>query len=339
MNLTNNYNPVENFKRYNMKRTAIILLITVITVIQGLSQEGISRENEKNKSGLPSQDTKIIIGDSLLVVQDNNEAFRLKIGNRGIEILESLEEKPHIKLEKYDTPEDNKDFISDSDDPDYDGTKVSHERRYRKFKGHWAGIEIGFNNLLTDNLSFVMPDEIDYMSLHTGKSICFNLNFAQQSFGFTRHLGLVTGLGLNWNNYRFDGNNNIIKDVNGVIKRFDPVGILKKSKFTTLYITLPLMMEIQIPTDNKQINLAGGIIGSIKAGSHSKMVYENGDKIKSDDDFSLNILRYGYTARAGFENINIYATYYPVSLFKSGKGPGGYSLHPFEIGFVFTFNH
>ncbi|HOK25274.1 MAG TPA: outer membrane beta-barrel protein [Bacteroidales bacterium] len=323
-----------------MKRALIILLITLFAtaVTEGVTQKEVSGENDKNTPIPYSQETKVVIGDSLLSIQDNNEAFRLKIGNRGIEILESLEGKSRIKFEKYDSREDNKEMKSASDYSDNDDRRERRDRRFRRFKGHWAGFDIGFNNLLTDNYSFVIPDDIDYMSLHTGKSICFNLNFAQQSFGFTRHIGLVTGLGLNWNNYHFDGNNNIIKGVNGVITRLDPDGVLKKSKFTTLYITLPVMIELQIPTDSKQINLACGIIGGIKAGSHTKMVYDNGDKVKSDDDFSLNMLRYGYTARVGFENIHVYATYYPVALFKSGKSPGGYSLHPFEIGFAFTIN-
>jgi hypothetical protein len=68
------------------------------------------------------------------------------------------------------------------------------------------------------------------------------------------------------------------------------------------------------------------------------MVYEDGDKVKSNGDFSLNLLRYGPTARVGFENCQIYATYYMTPLFKAGKGPGGYDLNPFEIGFAFTFN-
>jgi len=323
-----------------MKRTVIILLIavTTTTIMRGINQEEISGKGENSKSESPSPETKVIIGDTLLTIQDNNESFRLKIGNRGIEILESLEGKSRIKFEKFDAQEDDKELKAPSDFSDYTDRDRHREKRFRRFRGHWAGIDIGFNNFLTEDLSFVMPDDIDYMSLHTGKSICFNLNFAQQSFGFTRRIGLVTGLGLNWNNYHFDGNNNIIKGTNGVITRLDPNGTLKKSKFTTLYITLPVMMEIQIPTDSKQINLAGGVVGGIKAGSHSKMVYDNGDKVKSDDDFSLNMLRYGFTARAGFENIHVYATYYPVALFKSGKGPGGYSLYPFEIGFALTFN-
>ncbi|MGQ9621015.1 MAG: outer membrane beta-barrel protein [Bacteroidales bacterium] len=317
-----------------MRKTGIIILMSGI-IMQAFSQQVISGENEK-KQVSPSEITNVSIGDSLISIQDDKESLRIRIANRGIEILESLEGKPRIKFEKYD-----KNYVDDNEGgiySQYEETKNHAKKRHRIFKGHWAGIEIGFNNLLSDDYSFVLPDDIDYMTLHSGKSTCFNLNFAQQSLGFTRRVGLVTGLGLNWNNYHFDGNNNIVKGSDGRIVMLDPGEPLKKSKFTTVYLTLPVMLEIQIPTDSKQINLSGGVIGAVKLGSHSKMVYENGDRVKSDDDFSLNMLRYGVTARAGFENINLYATYYPVSLFKSGKGPGGYSLYPFEIGFAFTIN-
>jgi hypothetical protein len=68
------------------------------------------------------------------------------------------------------------------------------------------------------------------------------------------------------------------------------------------------------------------------------MKFQNGDKVKSNGDFSLNMLRYGPTARIGYQNFQIYGTYYMTPLFKTGKGPGGYDLYPFEIGFALTFN-
>ena len=68
------------------------------------------------------------------------------------------------------------------------------------------------------------------------------------------------------------------------------------------------------------------------------MVYEDGDKVKSDNDFSLNMLRCGATAHIGFENIQITGTYYFTPLFKTGKGPGGIDLYPFEIGLAFTID-
>ena len=68
------------------------------------------------------------------------------------------------------------------------------------------------------------------------------------------------------------------------------------------------------------------------------MVFEDDDKVKSDDDFNLNMLRYGATARIGYENFNIYGTYYFTPLFKTDMGPGGIDLFPFEIGIAFTID-
>jgi len=319
-----------------MKKAEIIVLMTAI-ILQAFSQEVDSKEKERKTKTTPNfEKTHVTIGDTLLSIEDDKGSFRIRIGKRGLEILDSLEGKPKISLGEHNSKTEIEDINRYSHG--YSDRDERRKRHFGRFKGHWSGIEIGFNNLLTDNNSFVMPADIDYMTLHSGKSTCFNLNFAQQSFGFKRNFGLVTGLGLNWNNYRFDGNNNIQKGNDGIIFKLDPEGILKKSKFTTVYLTLPLLLEIQIPTDSKQINLSGGFIGAIKLGSHNKMVFQNGDKVKSDDDFSLNLLRYGPTLRIGFENLNLYATYYKTPLFRSGKGPGGYALHPFEIGFSFTFN-
>jgi hypothetical protein len=211
-------------------------------------------------------------------------------------------------------------------------------RRRSRFRGHWTGIEFGFNNYVTSDKSLVLPADIDYMTLHSSKSSNFNINFSQLSLGMSRHFGIVTGLGLNWNNYRFDGNNNIIKGDNGIIEKLDPETNLKKSKLATLFLTLPLMLELQIPVDHSRLNIAAGPIGAVKLGSHTKMVYENGEKIKSNGDFSLNMLRYGATARIGYANFQLYGTYYMTPMFRTGKGPGGNDLFPFEIGIALTFN-
>jgi len=91
------------------------------------------------------------------------------------------------------------------------------------------------------------------------KSSSFNLNFAQQSFGFTHYIGLVTGLGINWNNYRFDNNNNIRKGDNGVIEELNPLAALDKSKLTTVYMTVPLMLEFHAPANHHHLNIGAGI--------------------------------------------------------------------------------
>lgn len=307
-----------------MKKIGITILLAAI-IIQGFSQE-LSAENP-NKD----QSTKVTIGNNLLSIEDNDSIVSIRVRDRGLNILESLEGKTY-NIERYNI--DNEDY-----DWDQDENRGYRSRSSRRFKGHWSGVEFGFNNYLTSDKSLVLPADIGYMSIHSGKSINFNINFTQLSLGLTRHIGFVTGLGLNWNNYKFDGNNNILKGTNGIIEALDPGAPLEKSKLTTLYLTLPFMLELQLPVDNHSLNVAAGPVGALKIGSHTKMKFqEDGRKVKSNGDFSLNMLRLGATARVGYQNFQLYGTYYVTPLFNSGKGPGGYDLYPFEIGVAFTFN-
>jgi hypothetical protein len=132
-----------------------------------------------------------------------------------------------------------------------------------------------------------------------------------------------------------------MKDENGVVIEYDATldGIvLDKSKFSTTYFTVPLLLEIQLPvTSYRTINIAGGFIGGAKLASQTKMkYYDNGkEKIKEKDDYSLNILRYGPTVRVGYESFQLFATYYMNGLFKQNKGP---ELYPFQVGVAFTFD-
>ena len=319
-----------------MKKIGIITLLTSL-ILQGFSQE-ISAEKRNTGPETNTIDTnevlKVVVGQDLLIVEDDKKAVKVRVGSRGLTILESLEgDEPKFQFKKFDDYDDET-YRRD----DYEDREEERADRRSRFRGHWAGVEFGFNNYTTSDYSLNLPENIGYMLLHSGKSHNFNINFSQLSLGLARHIGFVTGLGLNWNNYRFDGNNNIQKGETGIIEEFDPGVLLKKSKFSTLYLHLPLMLEFQIPADHGHINIAAGPIGAVKLTSNSKMVYEDGDKVKSDDDFSLNMLRYGATARVGFENIHITGTYYLTPLFKTGKGPGGIDLYPFEIGLAFTID-
>ena len=49
-------------------------------------------------------------------------------------------------------------------------------------------------NYIISEKDLVLPAEIDYMTLHSGKSINFNLNFSQLSLGIVRSVQKVTAL-------------------------------------------------------------------------------------------------------------------------------------------------
>jgi hypothetical protein len=325
-------------------------MLAAIIIMTGYCQT-VSAEFQNNEKSdtLINRDnnTSVSIGKDAVRVEKDDSALNVKVGNRGLSILESLE-GPRFNFKKYKNNNDQDQEDNDNDHykrkGDRSGNIISedndheHSGRRSRFRGHWTGIELGLNNYVTSGKSFAMPTDIDYMSVHSSKSTNFNINFTQLSLGLARHIGFVTGLGLNWNNYRFDGNNNIQKGTDGVIEELDPGSNLEKSKLATLFLTVPVMLELQFPLDHNRLTIAAGPIGALKLSSHTKMVFEDGHTVKSWGDFSLNMLRCGATARVGYGNFHIYGTYYRTPLFQTGKGPGGYNLYPFEIGAALTFN-
>jgi uncharacterized protein YlzI (FlbEa/FlbD family) len=220
-------------------------------------------------------------------------------------------------------------------------TEKNQTEKKSKFRGHWIGMELGLNMLLAEDMSFDMPPDAEFMNVRTGNSWNINLNIPKYSIGLIQgHIGMVTGLGIEWCNYRFH-NNNIMLDDNGDIveKVYDTINITK-SKLTTSYLTLPLFIEAQFPKKKKRsdrIFVAAGIIGGLKLGSHTKVVYfENDDKVKpkNKEDFSIRPIKYGYTFRVGYKLAKIYVTYYATPLFENQVNP---EVYPFNTGISFTF--
>jgi hypothetical protein len=278
----------------------------------------------------------IILGDDFFRIDEYDSALTVRVGNRGLNILESLE-GTKVDFAKYEKSSD------DEREKKWDGDDVDDRDSFMKarhFRGHWAGIEAGFNNY-NHISSMVLPDQIAYMSLDASNSNCFNLNFSQVNVGFGRHFGFVTGLGLNWNNYRFEHANSIIVDNDGIVSEYDPNTSVpvKRSKFSTLYMNIPALLEIQLPAGfGNSLNLAAGVIGGIKLNAWTKVVFEDGEKSRVNGDYNLNLLRGGFTARVGYRNFMLYGTYYLTPWFQEYKGPGELNLEPFEIGLAFTFN-
>jgi len=265
------------------------------------------------------KDTVIVeVGQEIFSVKEIGDETLIKIGNR-----------------QYRVVEDN-DGVSV-----YKGSHERYRRNPDRFRGHLGGLELGFNGFLTDYWSTSLEPEDSYFDLNTTKSYNWNLLLPCINIPFARHFGMATTIGIAFNKYRFDGDNSIIKDEDGVIGPLypEPGDSYDKSKLVTTYAILPLILEAQIPVSNshRTINLGAGVIGAAKLGSHTKIVYAGDDKQKESnkDDFSLNTFRWGATARIGYEFFQIYGTCYFTPLIEKGKGP---ELYPFEVGIAFTIN-
>jgi hypothetical protein len=203
-----------------------------------------------------------------------------------------------------------------------------------KFDGHWEGIEFGFNAFDKPDYSMYSPANKDFMSLDQGKSMEFDLNFYELNISLAKsYVGLVSGMGLSFNNYRFENPYSLEKGQNMTL----PVGLnpdnLSKTKLAISYLNVPLLLEFQIPVNQHQGRLFvnAGIIGGVKIGSHTKVKY--GDKKDKDrSGFNLNSFSYAATARVGYKDVSLFAKYSLTPLFQTGKGP---ELTPFTIGISF----
>ncbi|MQY80171.1 MAG: outer membrane beta-barrel protein, partial [Bacteroidetes bacterium] len=272
-----------------MKKLVIVLLVFTI----GIGSYGYPDttrvkvdKNEVVKIADDNQGTDISIGEKgFIKYNDKDDTIKVKIGKKGIKIIEN-EDGTSIDIIDLDEIEDQKDF-----------------KYKRKFKGHWKGFEMGLNNLSTEKFSLSLPASDNFMNLNTGKSWNVNINFLHYGLGLIgNNVGIVTGLGLEFNNYRFDHDNTIMKDLDGMIVEDTSYGLpLEKSKFATSYLTVPLLLEFQVPAGkrNKRLFFSAGVIGGLKIGSHTKVVYKedgNRQKVKDRGDFNLSPLRYGVTA-------------------------------------------
>jgi hypothetical protein len=205
-----------------------------------------------------------------------------------------------------------------------------------RFRGHWAGIELGLNNYVNSDNQFTLDKADEGFEIDGGRSWVFAINFLEFNIPFGRYAGITTGLGTSWNNYSFRNNVNFYKNDLGVmVASPDSLKSYDRNSIHTWNFTIPLMLEFQVPSKNSSgVYLGFGVYGTAKVKSWGTVEYLlDGVKFeeKRKSDFLINNLRYGLTARVGLKYIKLFANYDLVSLFQKDRGP---ELYPVSIGLM-----
>jgi hypothetical protein len=257
--------------------------------------------------------TDVKIGDNAININNGHgDTVKVRVGRKAVVIADG-KHGSDIRFDRLD----DKEFE----------TWTGHPAR---FKGHWAAVEMGVNSFANVNYSGFAAN---FMDLNQNKSYETSINFLRYSIGLQndkRNIGLVTGLGLTLNDYRFSNPYTLENNGGEVVPVLLDKNGLSKSKLSTSFLSVPLILEFQVPVKghDKRFYFSGGLIGGLKVGSHTK-VKQNGDKSKSRDDFNINPFRYGATARFGYKGINVFGTCYFSTFYKKGRGP---EMFPFTIG-------
>lgn len=242
---------------------------------------------------------------------------------------EEVELTEELEIEDGDTTKvkiGSKKFVYVDDDKPSKKTK-------RKFDGHWGGVELGINGYLAPEYKLELGSDADYLDLRYNKSFAVNINIYEQNINLIRnHLGLITGLGIGYNNYRFLRDVTLNPDED-VLEYSYSTTDFTKNKLTASYLHIPVILEFQTHGKYYQrFHIGGGAIFGARLGTHTKQVYEqDGRKMKDKvyDDFHLSPFKADLTARIGWGNINLFANYSLIPLFRENKGP---ELYPFTVG-------
>lgn len=185
----------------------------------------------------------------------------------------------------------------------------------------------------------------DFPNLLSNRSVSFAMYPALVGIRFPgNRFSFVTGLGLEWLNFRFT-NNMTLRNKDGITagapvsEVFEGVNEVSKSKLMSSYLNLPLWFKFIIPSSSRGRSrhannfylLAGPTLG-INLNHHTKIVHNSNGSRRRDKSFEdLNVapLRYGFTFRAGYGVFGFTAAYYMTPLFSKGEGP---QVYPYLIG-------
>lgn len=299
-------------KRITLLLAAILMITTAYsqpdsTAVKVLKKNVVTVTEDTDK-------TQVRVGEEKgveVVTNHAGDTTSIRIGNRTFDVIGNGEgTKIHMSREENEKP-----------------------RKRGNFESSWGGFGMGVNTFHTADYSLYNGTELgEFFDINHNKSLSVNINFAEYAFSDNSNtIALVTGLGFNFMDFRFDEPITVTKEAG--TGRLIPVlldGDVSKSKLSVSYLTAPLILELATPLKYKsnRLTLGAGVIGGLNIGSHTKI--KTGDtKSKERRNFNINPVKYELTGRIGFGDIAVFANYGMTSLFKDEKGP---DLRPLTIG-------
>jgi hypothetical protein len=215
------------------------------------------------------------------------------------------------------------------------------DRDQRNRLTYWDGVELGVNGFLNPDGGTDLGDDVDFMDVDYAQSRSFSLNFWEQKIRLIHdYVGITTGAGLQWNNYRLKNDYTLISNKDTVFAFMDSTISMRKNKLRTTWLNVPLLLEFNTSKNqDKNFHLSAGVIGGLRLGTMYKRRFESDSEVfraKTKNDFNVAPYRLEAAVRVGYGAFNLFATYQLTELFEDENGP---ELYPFTVGItLFAFN-
>lgn len=298
---------------------------TIVVELAKTSRVIFTIKDRKDLPTLRQYDFQALFTDIL------NKIDNTPVGLQRDTVTEPTENKREYEIVTWD---------SDDDENWQKERKSSYSRRTR----HSINFDLGMNNYLNEGK---FPDENNELyTVRPWGSWYVAINSIQHTH-VKGKLFLEWGAGINWYNFKFQNDNILMsKDENGVIFTADNRDVdYIKSKLTASYLTASLVPVFDFggrgskarfwDSYGSKFRFGLGPYASYRIGSHSKLVYENGDKTKEKDydNFYLNTFRYGLRLQLGIQSTDFFFNYDLNELFSTK--PNNPKLNAFSFGIIF----
>lgn len=202
----------------------------------------------------------------------------------------------------------------------------------------WQGLDIHMNAIVDSKNNADPLPGYDFMELNYPRSIGVSWNMVQKNINiYKNYVYLATGFGIDWSVYGFRNNTTLRHDTSFLAATFDTVDY-KRNRLRAFYVQVPLMLEFTTSkNEDRAFHIGAGVLlGYNVFDNKLKQKYElDGKDYKNivRDDFNINPVRYGLTARVGYGDYSIFANYNVSTLFEKDAGP---KLYPVQVGFHIT---
>lgn len=250
----------------------------------------------------------------------NGDTTTIRLGTSKIVIIEDENQKNNsIHWQKEKSEEEDKEIQPKERD---------------KVEFSTLGLSLGLNTFMYKG-NTNLPVKYSNLELDALRSWNVNLKLLEAKISLINHqLNLLTGVGIDWNNYRFRNNINLSPRTDTLLVTRDTINFKKNKLMSqTLMGHMMLQFETKPGKNGRTFDIGAGVFGGYLLNARTKQVSDARGKSKFDDDFQLDSFRYGICGRIGYGAFDLYVNYTLNDIFRPNLGP---SVQNLSFGLNFT---
>ncbi|MGM9704449.1 MAG: hypothetical protein ACI3YB_00470 [Prevotella sp.] len=212
---------------------------------------------------------------------------------------------------------------------------IKIKNRNKMFKGHWNGFGFGFGSVVQGGTGGLNGPEGVSVNMSDSHELFWNITSYSRALG-CRGFGLVTGIGIDWRNFRMDGDYRFVKDGSKVaVSTYNEGETPKFSRLKVFSITVPLLLEWQLSDNGFFVN--AGPVMNINTYASLKTRYKTpeGKKRKEINKGVHQVpVTVDFMGQMGYGIFGAYIKYSPFHLLQTDYAP---EMCPLTCGLILQF--